>query len=115
MEAIESALKGADTGERAFDNVRKALRVVLEQLRSGGPEEQAFAEHLRNHLSIGFECLYSQLLLVRPPEFDQGRHLDRLNAFRCHLCDRMIGVHPQADSGFRRISCRNLNAAIAEL
>jgi hypothetical protein len=63
MEALESALKGAsaaDTGERAFDNVRKVLRVVLEPLRRGGPEEQAFAEHLRTHLSIGFECLYSQ-------------------------------------------------------
>jgi hypothetical protein len=63
MEALISALKGAgaaDTGERAFDNVRKALRVVLQQLRSGGPEEQAFAEHLRTHLSIGFECLYTQ-------------------------------------------------------
>jgi hypothetical protein len=63
MEALKSALKGAgaaDTGERAFDNVRKALRVVLEHLSSGGPEEQAFAEHLRTHLSIGFECLYSQ-------------------------------------------------------
>ena len=63
MESLKSALKGAgaaDSGERAFDNVRKALRIVLEQLRSGGPEEQAFAEHLRNHLSIGFECLYTQ-------------------------------------------------------
>jgi len=63
IEALKSALKdagAADTGERAFDNVRKALRVVQEQLRSGGPEEQAFAEHLRNHLSIGFECLYTQ-------------------------------------------------------
>jgi hypothetical protein len=63
MEALKSALKGAgaaDTGERAFDNVRKALRVVQEQLRNGGPEEQAFAEHLRTHLSIGFECLYTQ-------------------------------------------------------
>jgi hypothetical protein len=39
VEALKSALKGAgaaDTGERAFDNVRKALRVVLEQLRSSG-------------------------------------------------------------------------------
>ena len=63
MEALKSALKGAgaaDTGERAFDNVRKALRVVQEQLRNGGPDEQAFAEHLRTHLSIGFECLYTQ-------------------------------------------------------
>ena len=62
-EALKSALKGAgaaDTGERAFDNVRKALRVVLEQLRNGSPEEQAFAEHLRTHPSIGFECRYKQ-------------------------------------------------------
>jgi hypothetical protein len=50
----------AVTGERAFDNVRKALRVVQEQLTSGGPEKQAFAEHPRTHLSIGFECLYTQ-------------------------------------------------------
>ena len=62
--ALESALKersgAADTGERARDNVRKAVAVVMEQLREGGPEEKAFAEHLRNHLSIGHECLYSQ-------------------------------------------------------
>jgi hypothetical protein len=50
----------ADTGERAFDNVRKALRVILEQARKGGAEEQAFAGHLRTHLSIGFKCLYTQ-------------------------------------------------------
>jgi hypothetical protein len=50
----------ADTGERARDNVRKALAVVLEQLKGGGLEEEAFAEHLRTHLSIGFECLYTQ-------------------------------------------------------
>lgn len=65
MDALKSALKGAsvaDTGERAFDNVRKALRVVQEQLRRGGSEEQAFAEHLRTHLSVGFECLYTQPL-----------------------------------------------------
>ena len=44
----------------AFDNVRKALRVILEQARKGGAEEQAFAGHLRTHLSIGFKCLYTQ-------------------------------------------------------
>ena len=64
IEALESALKGGgatrDTGERAFDNVRKALRVVREQLRTGGPEAMAFAEHLRTYLSTGLECLYSQ-------------------------------------------------------
>ena len=62
--ALKSALQegsgAADTGERARDNVRKAVAVVTAQLREGGPEEQAFAEHLRTHLSIGHECLYSQ-------------------------------------------------------
>jgi hypothetical protein len=61
--ALESALYErrvtADTGERARDNVRKALAVVFKQLREGGLEEKAFAEHLRTHLSIGHECLYS--------------------------------------------------------
>jgi hypothetical protein len=63
ISALESALKSggglADTGERARDNVRKAITVVMEQLGEGGPEEKAFAEHLRTHLSIGHECLYS--------------------------------------------------------
>jgi hypothetical protein len=63
IEPLESALKGGgagDTGERARDNVRKAVAVVLEQLSGGGPEEKALAEHLQKHLSIGHECLYSQ-------------------------------------------------------
>ena len=61
IEALKSALKGvstADTGERARDNVRKAIAALRAQLRRGGPEEKAFAEHLRTHLSIGHECLY---------------------------------------------------------
>ena len=64
IQALESALKAgggaADTGGRARDNVRKAIAAVLEKLREGGPEERAFAEHLRTHLSLGHECLYSQ-------------------------------------------------------
>jgi intergrase/recombinase len=64
IEALETALRKrpgkADTGERAYDNVRKAFRIVMKQLRKGGPEERAFAEHLRTHLSIGLECMYSQ-------------------------------------------------------
>jgi len=62
--ALESALResagAADTGERARDNVRKAVAVVTESLREGGPEEKAFAEHLRQHLSIGHDSQYSQ-------------------------------------------------------
>jgi hypothetical protein len=63
MAALETALQGdhaPDTGERAYDNVRKALRRVTQQLRKGGPAEKAFAEHLRTHLRIGFECLHSE-------------------------------------------------------
>jgi hypothetical protein len=64
IEALELAARGAsrvtDTGERARNNVRKALAVVLRDLREGGPQERAFVEHLQTHLSIGHECLYSQ-------------------------------------------------------
>ena len=41
------------------DNVRKAIGVILAHLREGGPEEKAFAQHLQEHLSLGYECLYS--------------------------------------------------------
>jgi hypothetical protein len=61
--ALETALTGsdraADTGKRAFDNVRKAVGTVRKHLRQGGPEERAFEEHLRSHLSIGHECMYT--------------------------------------------------------
>jgi len=62
--ALQSALKSgggtADTGERARSNVRLAIRTVLARLEKGGPEERGFAAHLRTHLSLGYECLYSQ-------------------------------------------------------
>jgi hypothetical protein len=63
IQAYESALRGggpSDTGQRAYANVRKAFRVLMEHLRQGGPEEWAFAEHLHDNLRIGLECLYSQ-------------------------------------------------------
>ena len=50
----------ADTGERARNNVRHAVNAIKAQLREGSLEEQAFAEHLESHLSVGMECLYSQ-------------------------------------------------------
>ena len=61
--ALEAALtsrdSAADTGNRAFDNVRKAVGTLRKHLRQGGPEERAFEEHLRSHLSLGHECHYS--------------------------------------------------------
>jgi hypothetical protein len=64
IEVLESALNeshgAADTGARAYDNVRQAISVVRAQLRKGGAHERAFEAHLRAHLSIGFHCLYRQ-------------------------------------------------------
>ena len=63
IQALEPLAKGgrsaADTNTRARDNVRKAIGVILAHLREGGPEEKAFAQHLQEHLSLGYECLYS--------------------------------------------------------
>ena len=63
---LERALRGkdigADAGERARNNVRKAIDVVMKYLWQAGPEERAFARHLDEHLSIGHQCLYSQEL-----------------------------------------------------
>jgi hypothetical protein len=47
------------TGRRAFDNVRKAVATVRKHLRRGGREERAFEEHLRSHLSLRHECMYT--------------------------------------------------------
>ncbi len=57
--ALTSSDRAADTGKRAFDNVRKAVATVRKHLRQGGREERAFEEHLRSHLSLGHECMYT--------------------------------------------------------
>jgi hypothetical protein len=61
--ALATALTGSDgaanTGQRAFDNVRKAVGAVRKRLRQGGPEKRAFEQHLGSQLSLGHECLYS--------------------------------------------------------
>ncbi|HVM46621.1 MAG TPA: hypothetical protein VMU04_01270 [Candidatus Acidoferrum sp.] len=49
-----------DAGQRAYDNVRHRLRELLEHLEKGSPDEKAFAAHLRDHLSIGLQCVYFQ-------------------------------------------------------
>ena len=62
--ALESALNersGEDhTGERARGNVRRAIDVVVRKLLKGGADERAFAEHIRQRVSTGYECMYIQ-------------------------------------------------------
>jgi hypothetical protein len=64
IQKLEAILKGGaradDTGERARDNVRKAVAVVLQKLEAGGEPERAFAAHIRESVKLGYECLYSQ-------------------------------------------------------
>jgi hypothetical protein len=61
---IAAALGGnsvaGDTGERARNNVRRAIRVVTAESENGGPDERSFAEHLQKQLSTGHECQYLQ-------------------------------------------------------
>jgi hypothetical protein len=62
--AIESELKkngqASDAGERSRGNVRKAVAVVLRKLRKGDAQEKAFAQHLDQFISLGYECSYNQ-------------------------------------------------------
>jgi hypothetical protein len=61
LAAALNAGRGAnDTGERARSNVRLAVRSVKTRLERQRQEEREFAEHLRTHLSLGYECLYRQ-------------------------------------------------------
>jgi hypothetical protein len=62
--AVESALterSGEDhTGERARGNVSKAINTTIRELLKGGKDERAFAEHIRQRVSTGYECMYTQ-------------------------------------------------------
>jgi hypothetical protein len=64
IEALKAAINGGDratdTGVRAHNNVRLAVRSVTRRLSKGSMAERAFAEHLKTQLSTGLECLYSQ-------------------------------------------------------
>lgn len=63
IEAMESVLEGracaADTGERARNNVRQAIRTVRDRLANGSKHEQAFGEHIRRFVSLGHQCSYT--------------------------------------------------------
>lgn len=54
------ALLSGDTGERARDNVRKAVAKVVSKLRLGTKPEQAFAAHISESLSLGYDVVYLQ-------------------------------------------------------
>jgi hypothetical protein len=63
IEVVEGALqaKGRDTGdagERARNNVRKAVGAVLGRLSRGGKAEREFAAHLAECVRLGFEVMY---------------------------------------------------------
>jgi hypothetical protein len=59
---IANAQLDGDSGERARNNVRKAIGRAIARLRKGGPAEQAFARHLTESLSLGYEVMYVQPL-----------------------------------------------------
>lgn len=50
----------ADAGERARNNVRKAVAAVIRKLRRGNTHQKAFAVHLHQCIKLGYEVLYNQ-------------------------------------------------------
>jgi hypothetical protein len=65
IRALKSADKAqagitADAGERARNNVRKAVGAVIRRLRRGNAHQKAFAAHLGQHLKLGYEVIYSR-------------------------------------------------------
>lgn len=60
VSALQGGRAGTDTGQRAYDSVRKRVAGLRERLTKGSREKRAFSQHLETHLSIGFECLSSQ-------------------------------------------------------
>ena len=64
LEAVvgSTRLLDADTGERARNNVRKAIDKVVKNLRKGGSAEQALAQHITQFVSLGYNIAYN------PPE-----------------------------------------------
>ena len=50
----------ADSGERARNNVRKAITAVIRHLYRGNKHQKAFAAHLAQFVSLGYEVSYNQ-------------------------------------------------------
>lgn len=64
LAALEAQLKQTqrvhDTGERARNNVRKAIGAVVRGLQRGDAAQKTFAAHLGQFLATGYECVYHQ-------------------------------------------------------
>ncbi len=62
--ALEMQLKGErrthDTGERARNNVRKAISAVRRGLLRGNAAQKSFAAHLTQFVDTGYSCIYHQ-------------------------------------------------------
>ena len=50
----------SDTGERARNNVRKAISAVRDNLRKGEKFEKDFGQHIGQFVNTGYECIYNQ-------------------------------------------------------
>lgn len=66
IEAVEEALQSngretGDAGERARNNVRKAVGGMIRRLNQGGKAEREFAAHLAKCLRLGFEVMYQPM------------------------------------------------------
>jgi hypothetical protein len=65
IRALQAASKNqagiaGDAGERARDNVRKAIGAVINRQRKGNKHQKAFATHLSQFVSLGYEVSYNQ-------------------------------------------------------
>ncbi len=58
--ARNNSLLDGDTGERARDNVRKAINKVKVNLRKGNKEEKAFGVHVGQFVLLGYDVIYNQ-------------------------------------------------------
>ncbi|MEI7732742.1 MAG: 7-cyano-7-deazaguanine synthase [Verrucomicrobiota bacterium] len=65
IEALKTAQKNqggmtADSGERARNNVRKAITAVIQRLHKGNRQQKTFGTHLGQCISLGYEVMYTQ-------------------------------------------------------
>jgi len=64
IDTIEAELRkqgrSRDAGERARDNVRKAIATVKQQLKKGERHEKDFLKHIEDLVSTGYDCQYKQ-------------------------------------------------------